>query len=489
MNLVQSQFIKIVDLIEFLKQFLHEIYFYEEKNIEKKISNYIKNLRDDLYVYVEYPYIDRVYRDSYYNYYSKKLANYDRDCVRLSLFKKKYDINNFRNLKNTTNIERSYLGFIIIRPTLPNLIGRTVINPEALINRNFSFCYTKVNSMVNGVKLNVEGFPHSTQDAETISCAETTILGVMEYFGNKYSEYCPVLPSEIINALSNYSYERQVPSKGLTLIQISIALKKFGFGVKVYSPRNLDFYNIISYYVDSGIPIIATLKNNSIAHAVIIVGHDEPKPKKINSIKIKDNSEIKVYDFADLEKNYVLIDDNYPPYQKAQLLNPTSYYSEQKFKNCKLTSIIVPLYPKIHLEASLARKLILKILTYKDTSWEKKYSKEIIFRLFIASSRSFKEKIAKNISIESDLKNLLIKIVMPKFIWVAEIYDKNDLLTRKVKGMILLDATDASYNISNAIIIIVYPDKIQYFRKGELKGNKINLNKFDNFSNNLKEVN
>jgi hypothetical protein len=38
----------------------------------------------------------------------------------------------------------------------------------------------------------------------------------MEYFGNRYAEYNPVLPSKIIHSLSNFSYERQIPSLGLT---------------------------------------------------------------------------------------------------------------------------------------------------------------------------------------------------------------------------------------------------------------------------------
>lgn len=54
---------------------------------------------------------------------------------------------------------------------------------------------------VLGVKLFIEGFPHSSQDSETITCAETTIWAAMEYFGTRYSDYKPVLPSTIIKTM------------------------------------------------------------------------------------------------------------------------------------------------------------------------------------------------------------------------------------------------------------------------------------------------
>ena len=43
-------------------------------------------MRDDLLVVKESNYVDRAYRDSYYDYYSTKLRSYNRNCVRLSFF-------------------------------------------------------------------------------------------------------------------------------------------------------------------------------------------------------------------------------------------------------------------------------------------------------------------------------------------------------------------------------------------------------------------
>src|SRR5476651_2526825 len=53
------------------------------------IRQHIEKLRDDLYLVAETQYIDKVYRDSYYHYYSSKLTHQDRNAVRISLFDKK----------------------------------------------------------------------------------------------------------------------------------------------------------------------------------------------------------------------------------------------------------------------------------------------------------------------------------------------------------------------------------------------------------------
>jgi len=54
-------------------------------------------------------------------------------------------------------------------------------------------------------------------------------------FGTKYPDYTPVLPSKVNQVLGRFSFERLIPSKGLTAGQISYALKELGFGVKIYS--------------------------------------------------------------------------------------------------------------------------------------------------------------------------------------------------------------------------------------------------------------
>ena len=110
-----------------------------------------------------------------------------------------------------------------------------------------------------GLKVCAQAFPFSSQDTETISCAETMIWALMEYYGNKYAEYSPVLPSQILNILKQNIVERQLPSSGLSVDSMSYLLKECGFGPKLYSRKEFasDFNMLLSCYVESGILLLS----------------------------------------------------------------------------------------------------------------------------------------------------------------------------------------------------------------------------------------
>lgn len=196
---------------------------------------FMKSLRSDLGVEVEERYVDKVYRDSYYSYYDTKRLPYSRYCVRLSFFDSAF--NKDVDLDNADNIRNNYLGFVVLRP-LRYCIGRNVIDPKAKDDTSLQqakICRATIESSCFGIKLNAVGFPHSSQDTETMTCAQTTIWALLEYYGNKYNIYRPTTPSEIKRILESFSYERQLPSSGLTYNQISVALRSLGFGSKVYT--------------------------------------------------------------------------------------------------------------------------------------------------------------------------------------------------------------------------------------------------------------
>jgi len=205
-----------------------------------------------------------------------------------------------------------------------------------LQNSDFKIANVSVNATANGLKLDVEGFPHSSQNSETITCAETTIWGLMEYFGNRYAEYTPTLPSKISAILSFQSFERILPSQGLTAHQISYALKELGFGVKIYSKNayGAEFLSLLKMYVESGIPVVAVVRNNQgIGHAQNIIGRARFKDSDVENLKkAKDyGNGVMVHNFEDLDIDYIYMDDNHPPYQKSSLETPSSFYVNPKW--------------------------------------------------------------------------------------------------------------------------------------------------------------
>jgi hypothetical protein len=218
-----------------LKMFLQDKFQISGKSVERYLNDlkngYLGNLDENQVTFlIEFPYTDKVYRDSYYHYYASKLYSYKRDCIRVSIFQKSIDQSHFRDPSKIAQLSDLYLGFFIVRPLTPALLGRNAISKSGFIHGSDLLVMTApISAAINGIKLSIHAFPHSSQDSETISCAETTLWSLMEYFGNKYPEYKPTLPSKIHEILSSRKPERQIPSNGLQLMDISFALKKVAF--------------------------------------------------------------------------------------------------------------------------------------------------------------------------------------------------------------------------------------------------------------------
>ena len=146
-------------------------------------------------VVAEPDYVDKQYRDSYYSYFSQKYTEYERNCLRLAFFEGKISQEQFADC--TYDLEKIFIGTVVLRPLEIGNIGQTLLNPKKLnVKGYFRTCVFRV--MVYGRKLNIEAFPYSSQDGETMTCAETVLFNLIYYYGTKYSEYRVLMPSEIL---------------------------------------------------------------------------------------------------------------------------------------------------------------------------------------------------------------------------------------------------------------------------------------------------
>ena len=493
MSLIQLSIVPIEDLIDELISFIDDVYNTPNSaiEIENTIADITEGMDEGLWVLIEYPYVDKVYRDSYYSYFSSKHNAYSRDCIRLSFFSEKISLEYFRQPAFEPTLKESFRGYLVIRPTFPNIIGRSLLDKRIFTENNFVICNYKGNVSVNGVKLDVCGFPHSSQDGESLSCAETTIWSIMEYFGNRYPDYRPAFPSNILNVLSKFVKQRLLPSNGLTVDQISFALKEFGFGTYIYSRKdayNEEIENIISYYIESGIPIIAALENDNVAHAIVVIGHEIDSTLDFKSIKKRKlrygTKKVEYIDYTDLPRKYVVNDDNLPPYTLVDLGYPVERYGDNsEFTGCIIESIVVPLYKKIYLEAVKAKGLVLAVAS--DEIFGYKFKKDFVFRFFLTSSRSLKQHIVNQDSLSIVLKDYLILSKMPKFIWCGEFYEKNKFNSDQVSGLIIIDATEANEIWMDSLIFASYPDRTYVKIDGEYALLPIKLELYNRFKNNL----
>lgn len=427
--------------------------------IENNLRKFFKPLRSNLNVMIEYPYVDKVYRDSYYNYFATKYKDYRRDCVRISFFSSNVQERDIYDEANPIFLGENFMGYCVLRPTFPDVIGRNLIRKSALKNQNFVTCIHEENVMVNGIKLPIKGFPHSSQDGESITCAETTIWAIMEYFGHKYAEYKPVLPSTILNKLNDYSDKRMLPSNGLTTDQISFALKDFGFGTMCYTEKDdkENFFPNLSVYVESGFPVITSLESDDeeYGHAILMIGRQNFSAQDLINAHALADKDDNIISFTSVIKKYVVQDDNLPPYSLIPLDKPGTHYEPgDGFESFKIKAFVVPLYKKMYMEVQKARKFFEEI--FKDPKYGSKTKQKHIFRMYMASSRSYKEHIAQQNGLDKTLKTFLLTVSMPRFIWCGEYINAEDAPKKNVSSLIVLDATEGGENWEDSFIFAAH---------------------------------
>ncbi|MCC6760093.1 MAG: hypothetical protein IT252_02705 [Chitinophagaceae bacterium] len=448
MAFISTAFCSIKNLPRKLNAFLAEHYLrhYYDMRLDETAANiayFLEPMRQDLKVVLEFPYLDKVYRDSYYTYFSTKHKDYPKDCIRLIFFEPAVTESDYGNQIAEGKLQDAFLGYCVVRPLKEKAIGRNLLSRRALRVQGFECCQHTETALVGGLKLTITGFSHSSQDGETISCAETTIWAMMEYFSHKYPEYRPTLPSHILAQLNPFHHSRMLPSNGLTIEQISFALKQFGFGTLTYSEEadGDQFKNLLHVYVESGIPLVSVIEDPKLhsGHAQIIIGRSEPNWEKLARVVKRAK---KMVDFAEGIECLVFQDDNLPPYQLMQWDKPTAAYAKTDgFGGFKLSGFVVPLYRKVYLEAAKAQKFFQEAF---HEIGDKKMANELIFRMYLASSRSFKAHVAAQSQMPVELRDTILAVSMPKFVWCAEFFDKDGVLNQEPCTLMLLDATEYS---------------------------------------------
>ena len=472
-NIIGHQVMSMNQFSTRYRSYLAHLFPVNDGHKEERLEELLGQLRTDLWVLIEFPYTDKLYRDTYYHFYSARHQTFPRECIRVMLFEKEVKIDQFLGNSEIEKVQELFLGYFVLRPIKSRVLGRSMINPQAFSNKNFLTCLSRGYISMLGNSFQVDAYPHSTQDGLAISCAETSLWSVMEYFGNRYPEYNSILPSAIYDLLRSTYSQRSVPSNGLTAAQISTALRRLKFGTRIYAidkarKRENEILNIISTYVESGIPVIIIVEGEEFgAHALALIGHESLDEAKLRALVMASQGPC---DSADIEKDFVCSDDNRPVYQKLKLKAPLSHYTDTKFHNGKIGQIIVPLYERIYLDAIKARKLANRILDHKTLGYK---SDNQVSRLFLTSSRSLKRWLQKNLDLPPKLRNYLLRIHLPRFVWLAEYATKENYLQARADSLVCLDATGD--DATESLLFARYPNFTLWLNSTTGKHDRINI--------------
>lgn len=418
-------------------------------------------------------YVDKVFRDSYYQYFASKHMLINRNCKRLSFFKGYIQGNIFYEQTQEVDsiLQQSLVGIMVLKPIDIGKIGRTLIDPSKI---NISKCFvrtTKFDVIILGNNLHINAFPFSSQDGETMTCAETTVWNILEYYGTRYGEYKTIMPSNIINTLSKISQERNLPSRGLDYKTVSALLKSFEFSPRIYALEAFsdfkEYKEIFHYYVESGIPLAIGVsgewRGNQIGHSMVCIGHAEEK-KDISQIDKQLINGIPYINTAQYYDKYVIMDDNQIPYTIENFDNFTLYEKTQ------VDVFAVPLYRRIYLEANDASDIIYTILENDSLGINKMISEmpeeinednPLTIRIYLTSSRKYKN-VRTKFSQSINESYFYSNFVYPKFLWVGEVSTHKSIAEGKIYGEVVLDATASRMAKLDSLILIRYLSNIGY---------------------------
>lgn len=426
-------------------------------------------------------YVDRVYRDSYYFYFSGKHFCYDRFCKRIFIFANLFD-QPILDLKSSA-LEKDFAGSIVIRPIMGKSIGRTLLNPKYFLGNVQCFLRTaNYNMTVFGKRVSVNAFPYSMQDGETTTCAEITILNLLDYFSRSYPEYHYLLPSDINRIARENGYERSLPSHGLKYEMISKAFCESGFYPRLYTSEKMSkdkFRRILYYYVESGIPLsLGVATGAKTRHSIVVIGHGKVKVEnqklKQNvyaSFDRKSNHIVWICDAADIVEEFCIMDDIQMPYMLAECCLCSQ--NQLRLGNYTVETMMVPLYKKMYLEAGDASEIFKIIIASQEfgilcgdfAGIEGKMplgskNNPLAVRIFMTSSRSLRKCRDEQFSDgNEEVRSWYSTTVFPKFVWVCELSTVG-MYAKKVIGEIILDATSSADAYADSLIIAHYPKRI-----------------------------
>jgi hypothetical protein len=165
---------------------------------------------------------------------------------------------------------------------------------------------------------------------------------------------------------------------------------------------------------------------------------------------------------------------------------PVKYYQNPTWANCEIIHFLVPLHPKIYLDASSAKKNIKKLLL--EPQFNIPEGTELFIRVFLTSSRSYKDYLSQDQSFQPDFREFILEASMSKFIWVGEISSRELIKQKKANGLIILNATEPKLINYDALIVSGYSDR--FFSPDDvsrkLTENLLALGEFNIYTNNLK---
>lgn len=451
------------DYDDLLDNIADPIYIRKEENGEWSLLKELKRrvgLKCKTIV-VEDNYIDYDFTSTYSSFYTRKHKRIPKECVRLHFFAD-HDCNDYK-------------GFLSVRPSHVDNRGKAYISPDLLLDRRAYLMTAGFSSNILGVPFGVNAYPWMAQETDISVCAHVSSWSILRYFSHKWPSYKDTTINDVVDNTPQF-LGRKMPSDGLNLIQISEILSSSDMHPLIIKQEEArEFERSVFSYVESGIPVVGVMADKE--HAITIIGHGPlSSSSDIEHLFEEDRF---VYS-NELIEDLIVSDDNCLPYTELSKVG-----DGKRYLLSDLDFAIVPLYEKMFLTSEIVFERIESLFKSGSLSLPERP----VFRTYIASSKSFKAKIVNDDSVCADLKKIISKLCLPKFIWCSDVSSFKDYSRGLVSTRVIIDTT-AGKKEHHPWLFMHDSSTVKYFDNKDSSWieESLDIEAYNSYRKNLREV-
>jgi hypothetical protein len=340
-------------------------------------------------IVVEPGYIDHDYLEDYAAYYVRCFETYKRTTTRLHFFRRDFSASDFRSALTdadsplkATDLQGSYLGFVVVKPLPQTIIGRTclVTYPDDGGRRLFPILRDYEANLL-GIPLTVRSLAYQEQDTVVAACATSALWSCFQGTGKLFQHAIPS-PVEITKAATRHVPEdlpgnnaRALPNSGLTAKQMAIAIRDAGLEPSIVAVPSAYLLDSLLYaYLRCRIPLILAVRLYDVvsgtesrrgAHAMTVTGFSlgraDPEPYTRTGFLLRATRIDKIYAH----------DDQVGPFSRMIHARSTCDYLATSWSGpgtveARPWFLLVPLYHKIRIPFETVHDAILELDRFLD---------------------------------------------------------------------------------------------------------------------------
>lgn len=409
-------------------------------------------------VLVEFNYVDKDYRSTYYHFYAKKGRRYRADCLRLHFFDgdTTFEATTLALTHQCGEPDDHYLGFVTVRPTFLFTIGRSILDPRVRIGMSGKVIISRHKVHLLGYDYQAKGFPWMQQHSDISVCAHTACWAIVRHYSERYRKYHELLTHDITRLAHPYDPGGIRPSRGLQIAHAERIFSEAGnYPVVSSVAQDMDtnaedrklFMRQLFAYLDSGFPLFLAVAGE---HAVAAIGY-QWKPGE-TAVDVGPRN---AWDMVD---SIIVADDNHLPY----IALAESTHGQQRYTLSQVHAFIAPLPEKIFYPADAVETVSADLATMLHATLPFPNPNDMVVRYFVTTAASLRRHMRKQSKeFTPEMVNIFMQLSMAQFVWVVEYSSLTDWNANRVGVRAIIDATASPYD--NNVLWAVYGRGVGYF--------------------------